>query len=374
MTPTNRYTALDVFRGMTICFMIIVNTPGNHPTTYAPLLHAEWNGFTPTDLVYPSFLFAVGNAMSFAMQKWADMSQAQVLMKIFKRTLLLFIIGYVMYWFPFIKYGPDGHAVLKPFAQTRVFGVLQRIALCYGIAALLIYYLKPKGALIISIFFLIACRLILLWFGEPGNELSMTGNAGTKIDYWLIGPDHMYHGEGIPFEPEGLLSTFPAVVNVIAGYIAGRFIQFYGKTWEMLAKLLLAGCVLLGLAYCWDLNFPINKKLWTSSFVLLTTGLCCIILAVVVYCIDFLGKKRWAWFFEVLGKNALFIYLLSGTGALVLHAVRIKKDMTLYKWIFERIFRYAGQYPGSLLFAIWFMLMCWFVGWWMDKRKIYIRI
>src|SRR5262245_38654901 len=150
MIPTNRYIALDVFRGMTICFMIIVNTPGNHPTTYAPLLHAEWNGFTPTDLVYPAFLFAVGNAMSFAMQKWADMNQAQVLMKIFKRTLLLFIIGYVMYWFPFIKYGPDGHAMLKPFSQTRVFGVLQRIALCYGIAALLIYYLKPKGALITS--------------------------------------------------------------------------------------------------------------------------------------------------------------------------------------------------------------------------------
>ena len=161
MNPLNqRYSALDVFRGMTICFMIIVNTSGNHPTTYAPLLHAEWNGFTPTDLVYPSFLFAVGNAMSFAMKKWANMSQAQVLTKIFKRALLLFILGYLMYWFPFIKYDLSGHVVLKPFAQTRVFGVLQRIGLCYGIAALMIYYLKPKKAFIASLIFLIAYWVI----------------------------------------------------------------------------------------------------------------------------------------------------------------------------------------------------------------------
>jgi len=375
MNPLNqRYSALDVFRGMTICFMIIVNTPGNHPTTYAPLLHAEWNGFTPTDLVYPSFLFAVGNAMSFAMKKWANMGQAQVLAKMFKRTLLLFILGYLMYWFPFIKYDLSGHVVLKPFAQTRIFGVLQRIGLCYGIAALMIWYLKPKKAFIASLIFLIAYWLILLWFGEPGNELGLTGNAVSKLDWWLIGPDHMYHGEGIPFEAEGLLSTLPAVVNVIAGYLVGRFIQLSGKTWEMLAKLLIVGCVLTALGWCWDLSFPINKKLWTSSFVLYTTGLDCIILAGTIYIIDFLRKTRWTWFFEVFGKNPLFIYILSEVAALVLHAYRPKRDTTLYKWIFDHFFSFTGMYVGSLLFAIWFMLMCWLAGWWLDKRKIYIRV
>jgi predicted acyltransferase len=374
MTLKQRYLALDVFRGMTICFMIIVNTPGNHPTTYAPLLHADWNGFTPTDLVFPSFLFAVGNAMSFVSQKWVQMNQAQVLTKIFKRTLLLFVLGYLMYWFPFIKYDISGHVALKPFAQTRVFGVLQRIGLCYGIAALMVYYLKPKKAFIASASILIVYWLILLWFGEPGNELGMTGNAGTRLDWWLIGPDHMYHGEGIPFEPEGLLSTLPAVVNVIAGYLAGRFIQSAGKTWEMLAKLLLAGCVLTALAYWWDLSFPINKKLWTSSFVLYTTGLDCITLAIVVYIIDFWGKTRWTRFFEVFGKNALFIYLLSEVGAIALYAYRLKPGTTFYKWIFEHVFSYAGMYVGSLLFAIWFMLMCWLAGWWLDRRKIYIRV
>jgi predicted acyltransferase len=354
--------------------MIIVNTPGNHPTTYAPLLHADWNGFTPTDLVFPSFLFAVGNAMSFVSQKWVQMNQAQVLTKIFKRTLLLFVLGYLMYWFPFIKYDISGHVALKPFAQTRVFGVLQRIGLCYGIAALMVYYLKPKKAFIASASILIVYWLILLWFGEPGNELGMTGNAGTRLDWWLIGPDHMYHGEGIPFEPEGLLSTLPAVVNVIAGYLAGRFIQSAGKTWEMLAKLLLAGCVLTALAYWWDLSFPINKKLWTSSFVLYTTGLDCITLAIVVYIIDFWGKTRWTRFFEVFGKNALFIYLLSEVGAIALYAYRLKPGTTFYKWIFEHVFSYAGMYVGSLLFAIWFMLMCWLAGWWLDRRKIYIRV
>jgi predicted acyltransferase len=375
MTTLNpRYSALDVFRGMTICFMIIVNTPGNHPTTYAPLLHAEWNGFTPTDLVYPSFLFAVGNAMSFAMKKWANMSQAQVLVKIFKRTLLLFILGYLMYWFPFIKYDLSGHVVLKPFAQTRVFGVLQRIGLCYGIAALVIYYLKPKKAFIASLIFLIAYWFILLWFGEPGNELGLTGNAVSKLDRWLIGPDHMYHGEGVPFEAEGLLSTLPAVVNVIAGYLAGRFIQLTGKNWEMLAKLLIVGCLLTAIGWCWDLSFPINKKLWTSSFVLYTTGLDYIILAAAIYIIDFLNKTRWTWFFEVFGKNPLFIYILAEVAALVLHAYRPKRDTTLYKWIFDHFFSHAGMYAGSLLFAIWFMLMCWLAGWWLNKRKIYIRV
>jgi predicted acyltransferase len=359
---------------MIICLMIIVNTPGNHQTTYASLQHAAWNGFTLADLVFPSFLFAVGNAMYFAMQKWTTLTQPQVLAKIGKRTLLLFLLGYLLYWFPFIQYGAEGHIALKPFSQTRVLGVLQRIALCYCIASLLIYYGKPKGAFIISVILLIAYQLILLWFGEPGHELDMTGNAVTRLDLWLLGPDHMNHGEVVPFEPEGLLSTLSAITNVVAGYLVGWYIQYAGKTRKMLARLLLTGCGLVVLTYCWSFSFPVNKGLWTSSFVLYTVGLDCIMLGGVIYVIDFLRKTQWTSFFEVFGKNALFIYLLSELVAIIMRAVRVGHEEHLYNWIYEHIFKYSGIYLGSLLFAIWYMLMCWLVGWFLDKRKIYIRV
>ena len=137
---TQRFTALDVFRGMTVCLMIIVNTPGNGNTTWSPLHHAAWHGFTPTDLVFPSFLFAVGNAMSFVMPRWQKLSQNKVLWKILKRTAIIFLLGYLMYWFPFVKRDVAGNFIFSPFAETRIFGVLQRIALCYGIASLIVYY------------------------------------------------------------------------------------------------------------------------------------------------------------------------------------------------------------------------------------------
>src|ERR1700744_1000775 len=146
---TTRSLALDIFRGMTVCFMIIVNTPGNETFAYSPLKHAHWLGFTPTDLVFPSFLFAVGNAMSFGMRKFQTMEPSAVLGKILRRTLLIFVLGFLMYWFPFVDDSAGGWH-LKPFSHTRVMGVLQRIALCYGIAALLIYYFSARTVLIIS--------------------------------------------------------------------------------------------------------------------------------------------------------------------------------------------------------------------------------
>jgi predicted acyltransferase len=367
MIPTNRYIALDVFRGLTICLMIIVNTPGNHDTIYAPLQHAAWHGFTPADLVYPSFLFAVGNALCFAVRKWESITQAQVLARIFKRSLVLFILGFLLYWFPFVQKEESG-IVFKSFSETRILGVLQRIALCYCIASLLVYYFKPAGAFITAVFLLIAYQLILFWFGVPGQELTMAGNAGTRLDVWLLGASHLNHTEAIPFEAEGLLGTLPAVVNVIAGYLTGRYIQQTGKTARMLMRLALAGCGFTALALVWNIWFPINKNLWTSSFVLLTVGLDCIILAGVIYVIDFLRKDRWVYFFEVFGKNALFIYLLSEVVAIMLRAVHV------YGWIYDHIFKFTGMYMGSLLFAICFTLFCWLAGWYLDKRKIYIRV
>jgi len=373
-TTTPRFTALDVFRGMTVCFMIIVNTPGNGATTFSPLHHAKWDGFTPTDLVFPSFLFAVGNAMSFVMLKWNSLSQSQVLGKILKRTFIIFLLGYLMYWFPFMKRDVAGNFTVFPFDETRVFGVLQRIALCYGIASLIVYYCKPKTAVIISVVFLLCYWILLYVFGDAADPLGMQTNAGSQLDRWLLGENHLYHGEGVAFDPEGLLSTLPAVANVIGGYVAGKFIQQSGNTYEGLTKLLLAGAGLLFLAYCWNLNFPVNKKLWTSSFVLLTVGLDCILIAALIYAINFKKQTRFNYFFEVMGRNPLFIYLLSELGATLLYFFRADSRTSLYQWLYNNIFSYAGAYWGSLLFAVSFMLLCWLVGYVLDKRKIYIRV
>ena len=373
-SSSQRYLALDVFRGMTICFMIIVNTPGG-PVSFSPLEHAKWSGFTPTDLVFPSFLFAVGNAMSFVMLKWTDLSQSAVVAKILKRTLIIFLLGYLMYWFPFVTMDKDNNLIASPIAHTRIFGVLQRIALAYGMAALIIYFLKPKTALWLSGLILLGYWAVLVWFGQAGADpFAMTTNAGYRLDKWLLGENHMYHGEGMAFEPEGILSTFPAIVNVIGGFVVGSFLQQKGKTYESLAKLMLAGFALLTIAWFWDLVFPINKKLWTSSFVLYTLGLDSIIIAAVMYLIDFMKKTAWTGFFTVLGKNPLFIYLLSELGLIVLYIIRPAPDQSLFGWLYEHIYRHAGQRTGSLLFAISWMLVCWSAGYYLDRKKIYVRV
>jgi predicted acyltransferase len=373
MTSSQRFLALDVFRGMTVCFMIIVNTSGNGATTWSPLQHAAWHGFTPTDLVFPSFLFAVGNAMSFVMSRWAEKSQAEILGKIFKRTFLIFLLGYLMYWFPFVRM-VDGHLAFAPIGHTRILGVLQRIALCYGAASLLIYYLKPRGALLVSVFLLLAYWALLFLFGVPGQELTMTGNAGIRLDKFLMGEAHMYHGEGIAFDPEGWLSTLPAIGNVVAGFLVGSFVQRKGKSYEGLAQLLLAGFALMTVAYFWDLVLPINKKLWTSSFVLYTVGLDCIILAAVIYLTQFLEKTRWTPFFVVFGKNPLFIYLLSELLVTILFMIPMPPKTNLFRWLYAHVFRHFGDYSGAFLFAVCYMLLCWSVGYWLDKRKIYVKV
>jgi predicted acyltransferase len=370
-----RFIALDIFRGMTVCFMIIVNTAGNGATTYAPLLHASWHGFTPTDLVFPSFMFAVGNAMSFVAPKWSALPEQKVLLKIFKRTFIIFLLGFLMYWFPFVHYNEEHRLVGNAFGNTRVMGVLQRIALGYCIASLMAYYLKPRRILVVSIVILLLYWIILLLFAGGADPYDMLTNAGSRFDMWLLGPEHLYHGEGVPFDPEGVLSTLPAVANVSFGYLAGRWIREKGKDYEGLAKLLLAGALLVGLALLWNPFFPINKKLWTGSFVFLTVGIDCLMIGLLIYVTDFLKIRRGAYFFEVFGRNPLFIYLLSEVASILLGFIQVGENhQSLHKWIFYHVFSHAGMYFGSFLFAFSFMLCCWLVGYILDQRKIYIRV
>ncbi|WP_008583184.1 acyltransferase family protein [Niabella soli] len=365
-----RFLALDIFRGMTICFMIIVNTGGPNP--FPELRHAQWNGFTLTDLVFPSFLFAVGNAIAFSKSKWDQQSNKEVLTKIIKRTCLLFLIGYLMYWLPFVKIDAQNNIRPFPIGETRIFGVLQRIALCYGIGALIIRFASARTIIITSICLLLGYWFIMMAFGD----YTVNGAAETKLDILLFTRDHLYIKDPArAFDPEGFLSTFPAIVNVLIGYLAGIHIRKNPKSYEMLARLAVAGFLLVALGYLWNLAFPVNKKLWTSSFVCLTTGLDCLIIATILYFIDFKEKRTGVFFFEVFGKNALFIYLFSEVVPILLSAWHVPDKRTFFKVLYDGSFGQLGTgHIPSLLWSVSFMLICWLVGYFLYRRKVFIRL
>ncbi|WP_373987241.1 acyltransferase family protein [Duganella sp. BuS-21] len=361
-SASQRFLALDVFRGLTLALMIIVNTPGGE-RSYGPLEHAIWHGFTLTDLVFPSFLFVVGAAMSLSMKKFAAHDEAYFLRSVIKRGLLIFLCGYLLYWFPFFT--PD--FALAPFANTRVMGVLQRIGLCYLFATLIVRYTGLRGAAIFSVIALLGYWWILASFGD----YTLGRNAVLKLDLAVLGAPHMYHGEGIAFDPEGILSTLPSIVNVLAGYGAAVWLQRGQRT---LAPLVVAGAACLLLAYGWDAVLPINKKLWTGSFVICTVGWDLIMLAVLVGVIDMAGLRFGTYFFEVFGKNTLFIYVLADVAVIVLARLHVGGEM-LYRWLYQVLFlSWASPYNASLLFAVAYMLSCWLVAYVMDRKKIYIKL
>jgi predicted acyltransferase len=378
-----RFYSLDVFRGATVALMILVNNPGTWSHIFAPLEHASWHGCTPTDLVFPFFLFAVGNAMAFVIPRLEEKNIFW--QKVIKRTLLIFLIGLLLNWFPFIKW--DGNSIVaKQFVNLRFLGVLQRIALCYFFASVLIHFFKVRGA------FVAACILLLVyWFmcfvGNPSNPYSLTTWFGTAIDKAVLGDSHMYHGEGIAFDPEGLISTFAAISQVIFGYLIGNYILTKGKTHEMLNGLFVAGCVFIFAGFCWDMVFPINKKIWTSSYTIYTTGLALIVLSVLIYLIEFKNSRGgWTKFFDVFGKNALFIFVLSGALPRLLGLIRIGNGLTPegkpkylspFGWFYENICKQilpSDPRIGSFIYALCFIGMMWFFAWLLDRKKIYIKV
>jgi predicted acyltransferase len=364
---SQRFLSLDVLRGLTVALMIVVNTPGSWSHVYAPLLHADWHGFTPTDWVFPTFLFVVGNALAFALPKYAALGDGAVVAKVVRRAGLIFLLGFLLYWFPFFMPDGAGGFTPMPLADTRIPGVLQRIGLCFGIAALVLHFLKDRGAAIFAVLALAGHWFILAKYGD----YTLQGNAAAKVDLWLLGERHLYHGEGLPFDPEGLLGTLPATVNVIAGYYAGRLLLTRGATRATLARLALAGVVCLVVALCWSAVLPINKKLWTGSYVLLTVGLDLLLLPLLVYAIEVRGLRRGTYFFEVFGKNTLFIYLLSEVAVIVMVRTWVG-SVTVYDWLYATLF--APSKFTSLVFAVAFMLACWAVGYWMDRRRVYIKV
>jgi alpha-N-acetylglucosaminidase len=371
-TPRPRFLSLDVFRGLAVCLMIVVNTPGAGADAYPLLVHAKWFGFTAADWVFPSFLFAVGCAMSFAFEK--ETTNAAFAGKVLRRAALIFLAGFLMYWFPFVHRLDDGSGwTWKPFADTRVMGVLQRIALCYALAAFAARYLKARGLVVLSVALLAGYWAIMLAFGDPADPLSKLGNAGTRLDLAVFGPRHLYRRDG-GFDPEGLLGTLPATVNVIAGYLAARFLKAAPDTRRALVRMALAGVVLVLAALAWAPFFPIAKKLWTSSFVLLTVGLDLVVLAALAALIERRPPNPAVRFFQVFGRNPLVIYLFSELFVVTLGLVEVEPGVGVYDWIGQSLFQALVPGPiGSLLCAIAYMLVCWLVGYALDRAKIIVR-
>ena len=381
----NRYYSLDVFRGATVALMILVNNPGSWAHIFSPLEHALWNGCTPTDLVFPFFLFAVGNALSFVMPKFQREGDAFFLKKVLKRAALIFLIGLFLNWSPFIKWDAD-HIVFKPWEKVRIMGVLQRIALCYLFASIIVYYFKNKAAYYISCVILLLYWVLCVLLGNPADPFSLNGFWGTNVDINLFGVTHVYKGEGVPFDPEGLVSTIPAIVQVVFGFFTGQYIQQKGKTYEMLSNLFVISGVLMFTGYCWDMVFPINKKIWTSSYVLYTTGLAIAVLCILIYLIEFKEEKgKWSSFFDVFGKNPLFIFVLSGFLPRLLGLIRINNGIspdgkpaytTPFGWFYEHVCKNISTdlRVGSLAYALVLIAFYWLIVFWMDKKKIYVKV
>lgn len=380
-----RFYSLDVFRGATVALMILVNNPGSWSHIYAPLEHAAWHGCTPTDLVFPFFLFAVGNAMSFVMPKLEQAGDASFWKKVIKRTLLIFCIGLLLNWSPFIKWEAD-QIVFKQFSNLRIMGVLQRIALSYFFASVAVYYLKQRGAFVLGAILLLFYWILCLLVGTPGDPYSLNGWFGNNIDKAIFGEAHLYKGEGVPFDPEGLMSTFAAIVQVIFGYLVGDYIQKKGKSFEMVSALFVTATILTVSGLAWGMVFPINKKIWTSSYTLYTTGLAIYTIATMIYFIEFKQAKGFLLkFFDVFGKNPLFIFVLSGVLPRLLGLIRIpngltdegvQKYLSPFGWFYEKICKQVPGIPenGSLVYAICMIVLYWSIVYWLDKKKIYIKV
>jgi predicted acyltransferase len=412
-----RYYSLDVFRGATVALMILVNNPGSWDYIYSPLEHAPWHGLTPTDLVFPFFLFAVGNALAFVMPRLEAGGSGLFWKKVIKRTLLIYGIGLFLNWWPFVRW-QDGHLMANGWTWVnsegrvvgvRILGVLHRIALCYFFASIIIYYLKTRLAFLAGLLILLVYWL-LCYLGNPADPYSLSGWFGTNIDKAILHEPHMYRENGVVFDPEGIMSTIPAIVQVIFGFLVGNYISQRSRLaasapkeivltsdelrkekenhpyYVIITGLFIAAMAFLVAGYVWDLSFPVNKRIWTSSYVVVTTGMATAILATLIYAIEVKGMRGWGTrFFDVFGKNALFVFALSAFLPRGLRLIRIPNGtdtngnpvyISPWNWPYERIYKHIPGDPriGSLCFALTVILFMWAICYWMDRKRIYIKV
>jgi predicted acyltransferase len=409
-----RFAALDVFRGATVAFMILVNNPGSWSAMFEPLQHAKWHGCTPTDLVFPFFLFAVGNALAFVLHASRTEPDFHVWSKILRRTALIFAMGMFLNAFPFVEWSKENGALAwKDFSTFRFLGVLQRIALCFGAAAILVRTFardaKTHRILLISVAILTVYWLLCWNFGNANAPYSLEGFFGTAIDRNVLGEKHLYRGEGVPFDPEGLVSTLPAIVQVLLGWWVGQLVVCNQTDLRMVqSRILVVGIYLLTIAYVWQWVFPINKKIWTSTFVLHTSGFAMLTLGVFIQWLDrnasseklaTPGESNSTYtksiqssvsftlrtIFEPFGKNPLFIFVLSGMVPRLLGLFRWQIDLDAngnpawtspLPWTYKSLFSEIGNDPriGSFLYSVALLSVYWLIAYGMDRAKIYIRV
>lgn len=380
-----RLLSLDILRGITIAGMLLVNNPGTWSYLYRPLEHAEWIGLSPTDLVFPFFIFCMGVSMAFSLKKFNYKISRPLMWKIVRRTVVLFLIGWVVQWF--------GHLVRglckgDPFAEAvnnldtlRYLGVFQRLALVYFFGSLCVVLFNRKFIPWLIGLILVAYALIL-GFGH-GYDFSLE-NIIAQIDNSVLGTDHMYHesafGESISFDPEGILSTLPCIAHVLIGYLVGRMILSVHNNSERVSTMLLWGTVMLLAGWLLQYGIPCGKKMWSSTFVLITCGMAMCIQAMLIHFVDIKGNKgSWARFFESFGVNPLALYLIGTVLAILFGAIPLGHDaeggnITVHSAVYDFFNSLFNEYTASALYAVCFVLLNWVIGHILYKKKVFIKI
>lgn len=369
MQTTGRMASLDVFRGLTIAGMILVNNPGSWEAIYSPLEHAAWHGWTPTDLVFPFFLFIVGVSITLALGRRAESSgpKRDLYLKIIRRSLIIFGLGLFLAGFP--RYD---------LSTLRIPGVLQRIAVCYIIASVIFLNTKWRAQGLIAVSLLLLYWAMMVLIPVPGfgaGDLSMEGNLAAYVDRTLFGR-HIWKPV---YDPEGLLSTLPAIATTLAGVLTGHWLRLRQSELEKVAGVFVAGAALVVAGWAWGFWFPINKALWTSSYVLLTAGLALQLLAVCFWLVDLKGIRRWAKPFLIFGTNALAIYFLSELFSRIISLITLTRAdgnaVDLQTFTYENLFAsWASPKTASLLFAICIVLLWLGVAAILYRKRIFIKV
>lgn len=385
-TQSKRLLALDVLRGITIAGMITVNNPGSWAHIYAPLRHAAWNGCTPTDLVFPFFMFVMGVAMFISYRKFDYRLTWRTFGKLLYRGALLVLIGWAINWFGiFCRTLSSGGSWVdalwnNPIARLRFMGVLPRLGIVSFLGGLCLLAFKPKRAPWVAAVLLIVYCIII---GVTHSFELTADNIVARVDVAVLGESHMYHMGGIAFDPEGLLSTIPCVAHVLLGVMAGSLIMPAEQkkeidNWMKINRLFIFGSIILMAGFLLDYAFPINKSLWSASYVLVTCGLASLLLGLLIWVIDICGKRRWSVFFESFGANPLFIFVLSGILSITLanikfgfHGDRYSVWGFWYKVCMQPLF---GDKLGSLVCALSLIAVLWAIGHILYRKKIYIKL
>jgi predicted acyltransferase len=372
----SRLVSLDVFRGITIAGMVLVNNPGTWSAIYWPLEHAEWHGWTPTDLIFPFFVFIVGVAIPLAFGPRLERggSKRDLYLKIIRRTLILFALG----MFLAIPITPDRSPYVN-FSIIRIPGVLQRLAVCYLFASLIFLKTRWRTQVIITLALLIIYWLLMTRFHAPGfatGDLTKEGSLASFIDRTVFGP-HIWR-QGKVYDPEGLLSSIPAIATAMFGVLTGQWLRSAKSPFEKAAGMFVAGaaCVIIG--WCWNPFFPINKSLWTSSYVFFTGGLALQFLALCYWIIDIKQYRRWAKPFVVFGVNAIALFVGTGIMARAMGLIKLpwgERTISLQGWIFQKLFlSWATPIHASLSYAVAFILLWLGLMWILYSRRIFIKV